>query len=119
VAQYDRLFGNSGYIARRIAADITSPAAIPRHNGEPVFNEPWESRIFGAAVALCERGLFEWDEFRERLISEIASSDAQAGTTVQPAPTYYERFLSAFTRLLVDKGICADEEIAQRIKSRS
>jgi hypothetical protein len=30
---YDRLFGNAGYIARQIAADISGPAAIPRCNG--------------------------------------------------------------------------------------
>ena len=105
---YDRLFGKAGYIARRIAGDLSGPAAIPRRNGEPVFNEPWESRIFGAAVALCERGLFEWDEFRERLISEISSADSRG-----EASTYYERFLAALERLLVDKGICVTEEINQ------
>ena len=42
------------------------PAAIPRRNGEPVFNEPWESRVFGMAVGLCERGFYDWDEFRDR-----------------------------------------------------
>jgi nitrile hydratase accessory protein len=110
VDNYDRLFGNPGYIARRIASDISGPAAIPRRNGEPVFNEPWESRIFGAAVALCERGLFEWDEFRERLIEEIAAADAGRDAPAQPSP-YYEHFLAALERLLIDKGICVKEEI--------
>lgn len=107
---YDRLFGNPGYIARRIAGDISGPAAIPRRNGELVFNEPWESRIFGAAVALCERGLFAWDEFRERLIAEIMAADTKLDASAQPSP-YYEHFLSALERLLIDKGICAKEEI--------
>jgi nitrile hydratase accessory protein len=115
VEHYDRLFGNVGYIARRIAADISGPAAIPRRNGEPVFNEPWESRIFGAAVALCERGLFEWDEFRERLIAEIASADAQATDSTHPPTAYYEHFLSALERLLADKGVCAGAEIDRRV----
>lgn len=107
---YDRLFGNAGYIARRIASDVSGPTAIPRRNGEPVFNDPWESRVFGAAVALCERGLFEWDEFRDRLIAEIASPDTRRSASVQ-LPSYYECFLSALERLLIDKGICAKEEI--------
>ena len=107
----DRPFGNA--IARRIANDISGPAAIPRRNGEPVFNEPWESRIFGAAVALCERGLFAWDEFRERLIAEIAKAEKQANLAPQAPSTYYERFLSALERLLIDKGICAKEDIEQ------
>ena len=115
---YDRLFGNPGYIARRIAADISGPAAIPRRNGEPVFNEPWESRVFGAAVALCEQGLFEWSEFRERLTAEIASADAKATDSAHPPTAYYEHFLSALERLLVDKGVCARVEIDQRINCR-
>ena len=116
---YDRLFGNSGYIARRIASEISGPAAIPRRNGEPVFNEPWESRIFGAAVVLCNHGVFEWDEFRERLIAEIAKVDAQTKTRGHSAAPYYEHFLSALEQLLVDKGICASEEIARWIELES
>jgi nitrile hydratase accessory protein len=117
VDNYDRLFGNAGYIARRIASDISGPAAIPRRNGEPVFNEPWESRIFGAAVALCERGLFEWDEFRERLIAEIAAADAAGDQSAGPQSSYYERFLSALERLLLDQGICAKEDIERTINA--
>lgn len=116
---YDRLFGNPGYIARQIAAEISGPAAIPRRNGEPVFNEPWESRVFGAAVALCERGIFEWDEFRERLIAEIASSDVDSADPARPPATYYEHFLSALERVLIDKGICDQAEISQQLNSES
>jgi len=116
---YDLLYGNAGYIARRIASEISGPAAIPRRNGEPVFNEPWESRIFGAAVALCERGLFEWDEFRERLIAEIASADAGHDASTGPHSSYYERFLSALEQLLIDKGVCARGEIDQHSSDES
>jgi nitrile hydratase accessory protein len=93
-------------IANRIAADINSPTTIPRRNGEPVFREPWESRVFGMAIALCERELYDWDEFRERLISEISSADARGDTS-----TYYERFLAALEHLIQDKGICPRDEI--------
>jgi nitrile hydratase accessory protein len=116
---YDRLFGNPGYVARQIATDISGPAAIPRRNGEPVFSEPWESRVFGAAIALCERGVFEWDEFRERLIAEIASGDATAADPAQARPTYYEHFLSALERVLIDKGICDQAEISSQLNLES
>ena len=109
--RYERLFGNAGYIARRIASDISGPAAIPRRNGEPVFTEPWESRIFGTAVVLCERGLFEWDEFRQRLIAEITAADSASGEAKSPPSAYYERFLAALERVLIEKKICAKEEI--------
>jgi nitrile hydratase accessory protein len=101
-------------LADRIAVDIDGPAAIPRRNGEPVFNEPWESRVFGVAVALCERGLYEWDEFRERLIADISAADQRGD-----ASTYYERFLAALERLMLDKGICLREEIDRRAATES
>src|ERR1700761_6936922 len=93
-------------VTERIAADLTSPAAIPRRNGEPVFNEPWESRAFGMAVALCEAGAYAWDEFRDRLIAEITAADARGDNT-----GYYERFLFALTQLLAAKGLCPADEI--------
>ncbi len=93
-------------VAEQIASDLTSPAAIPRRNGEPVFSEPWESRAFGMAVALCERGLFTWDEFREALIAEITAADARGSHS-----RYYERFIAALEHLLTAKNVCLIDEI--------
>jgi nitrile hydratase accessory protein len=97
-------------LAKRIAADTDSPAAIPRRNGEPVFDHPWESRVFGMAVGLCERGLYTWDEFRDCLIAEVAAADAR-----NEVSTYYERFIRALERLIVEKRICLAQEIDQRV----
>src|SRR5215475_8278401 len=97
-------------VADRIAADLDSAAAIPRRNGEPVFNEPWESRVFAIAVALCERGMYEWDEFRDRLIAEIAAADHRGDSS-----TYYERFLAALERVMLDKRVCLRGEIDRHI----
>jgi nitrile hydratase accessory protein len=93
-------------VAEQIAADLASPAAIPRRNGEPVFNEPWESRAFGMAVALCERGLYTWDEFRVELIAEISAADARGSQS-----SYYERFIAALEHLLTAKSVCLIDEI--------
>src|SRR5262245_37793849 len=90
-------------------ADLAGDAALPRQNGELVFAAPWEGRVFGLAVALHERGLYTWDEFRDRLIAEIARAD-RAG---DPSP-YYERWLAAFERLLLDKGMLAREDLDAR-----
>ncbi len=96
-------------LAATIAADTTSPAAIPRLNGEPVFNEPWESRVFGIAVGLCERGYYPWSEFQAGLIAEISAADAR-----HEQSTYYERFLRVLQKLIIEKNVCAAEEIAKR-----
>lgn len=101
-------------IAERLAADITGPAAIPRRNGEPVFSEPWESRIFGIAIGLCERGYYSWDEFRDCLIREIAAADARHHPS-----TYYERFLAALEHLMLAKGICLGDEIEHYATAQS
>jgi hypothetical protein len=61
------------------------------------------------AVGLCERGFYDWDEFRERLIAEISSADARHEDS-----TYYERFIRVLQRLIVEKQICIDGEIEQR-----
>lgn len=97
-------------LAQRIAADLNSPASIPRRNGEPVFNEPWESRAFGLAVALCERGVFTWDEFRDRLIAEITAAEARGSHS-----SYYERFLAALEHLLTTKHLCCADEVERYV----
>ena len=96
-------------LAATIAADTSSPAAIPRRNGEPVFNEPWESRVFGMAVGLCERGFYAWSEFQAGLIEEISAADGRNEDS-----TYYDRFLRVLQRLIVAKSVCAAGEIERR-----
>ncbi len=78
----------------------------PRKNGELVFDAPWEGRSFGLALALHQQRLFDWEEFRQRLIVSIAA--AQTGD-------YYEQWLRVLERLLVEKGIFTAEEVEARI----
>jgi nitrile hydratase accessory protein len=89
------------------------PAAPPRRNGELVFAEPWESRLFGLTLTLCQAGRFEWEEFRLLLIAEIAAWEA----TGRPPETwsYYRCWQSAFERLLASKGLCAPPELDSRV----
>ena len=75
----------------RVVAVMEGQAALPRKNGELVFEEPWQGRVFGMAVALHERGLFEWEEFRQTLIAQIAAAEARPGPFV-----YYEIWLQTF-----------------------
>jgi nitrile hydratase accessory protein len=93
----------------RQIADMDGPAALPRKNGELVFNEAWEGRIFGMAVAMSEGQQFDWEDFRQQLIAEIASED-QAGSE----STYFERWLAAFERLLDRRGLIKTEELESR-----
>ena len=49
--------------ADRWIADMEGQAAMPRKNGEFVFEAPWEGRAFGMAVALKDQGHCEWGDF--------------------------------------------------------
>ena len=89
--------------------DLGDDLAVPRKNGELVFEAPWEGRAFGMAVALGEARLYEWEEFRQGLIAEIADSEARG-----EGAHYYEQWLAAFERLLVEKGLLRPDEIEQR-----
>ena len=92
--------------------DSAGPAAPPRSNGELVFAAPWESRVFGLAMALHEQGLFEWEEFRQRLIAEVASWEREH--LGDASYSYYARWQAALERLLADKGLCRAVEIEER-----
>ncbi|MDB5108388.1 MAG: hypothetical protein JWM69_1329 [Candidatus Binatus sp.] len=77
-----------------------------RLDPDHVFSAPWEARAFAIALQLAKSGLFTWDEFRECLIAEVASSDrvhARDGTSDHGE--YYEHFLRALERVLAEKKL--------------
>ena len=90
-------------VDRRIA-NLDEQAALPRKNGELVFQAPWEGRAFGLAVLLNEKGAYEWNAFRERLVTEIASGDDD----------YYARWLDALESLLIARGVVSPEQVERR-----
>lgn len=90
-------------------AAMNGSAALPRRNGELVFDAPWQSRAFGLAVGLSQAGVFTWDEFRERLIAEIAEWEA-AGHPAEEW-SYYACWLHALEELLEERGIATDAEL--------
>ena len=93
--------------------DVDGPAAPPRRNGELVFAAPWESRVFGVTISLHRAGVFEWDEFRQLLIQEIAAWEKQGHS--EEEWSYYERWQAALERLLGAKGLCSVDDLEQRV----
>jgi nitrile hydratase accessory protein len=100
--------------------ELTGAAAVPRRNGELVFDAPWQSRAFGMAVGLHQKGLFRWEEFRERLIAEIAAHpDLEGDRPASPATLYYRQWLAALETLLHDKGLLPRDVIGARAREFS
>jgi len=90
-------------------ANMEDSIALPRSNGELVFEAPWECRAFGMAVALNEDKQYEWSEFQGRLAEEIAEAERTGASS-----TYYERWLASLERLLLEKGMVTPEELESR-----
>lgn len=96
-------------------AYLPESAAPPRKNGELVFEEPWERRSFGMTLALYEEKHYSsWDDFRTRLIQEIAKWESSENKDKDWH--YYEHWLAALERLVVETGMLDKHEIDARTK---
>ena len=99
----------------------------------PVFDEPWEAKVFAMAVRLHERGLFTWPEWTDALGAEIATGSTATGSTATGSAatgsaatgsavaggspgagnSYYEHWLRALEALLDRKGVASPDELAR------
>lgn len=77
---------------------------------EVTFAAPWEARAFALAVALAERGILHWEEFRDRLITAISQADA-AVVEGAPAASYYECWLAALEETVRARALANTVEI--------
>jgi nitrile hydratase accessory protein len=92
---------------------LGSDDAPPRRNGELLFQRLWEGRAFGIAIALSKKGHYEWEEFRQGLISSIA--DWEKNHREHDLDwDYYERWLLALEHLLFELDLLDREELQRR-----
>jgi len=99
--------------AERLVSDMGGTAALPRKNGELVFETPWESQAFGMAIALYEHGHYDWEEFRQRLISKIGDWEG-SDEDERAVWNYYRHWLASFEALVKERGLLSEEEIRER-----
>ncbi|MDQ1518951.1 MAG: hypothetical protein QOI55_24 [Actinomycetota bacterium] len=82
--------------------------ALPRANGEILFDAPWQGRVLGVAIGVV-RGLgVDWDAFRERLIVAIEA---------EPNRPYYESWTVALESLVIDFGLATSDDVRARTSS--
>ena len=91
----------------REVAQMDGPAALPRRNGELVFEAPWQGRALAMALAVVQRLGLPWSEFQQRLIADIGA---------HPDAPYYDCWLAALEELVLDRGVVSPAELdaAQR-----
>ncbi|MEL6223943.1 MAG: nitrile hydratase accessory protein [Cyanobacteria bacterium J06627_8] len=88
--------------------------APPRRDGHLYFDRDWERLAFGVAIALSKQGHYEWEDFRQQLISKIGEWEAEHETD-DPSWDYYQRWLAALEEILVESGVLAPGELEARM----
>jgi nitrile hydratase accessory protein len=76
-----------------------------------VFGEPWEAQAFAITLSLYRRGVFTWTEWSTTLAAEIKR--AQATGDPDTGETYYRHWLAALERLVADKCLTDQAELAR------
>jgi nitrile hydratase accessory protein len=95
-----------------MAERVSALERLPRDAGGPVFAEPWQAQVFALAVKLSEDGHFTWKEWAAALADELKTADDRGEP--DDDTHYYERWLAALERLVVDKGLTNREAMRER-----
>ena len=88
--------------------------APPRKAGHLHFDREWEKLAFGMAIALSKQGHYEWEEFRQKLISTIGEWEATHQLD-DPEWDYYQCWLTALAKMSVEAGVLKEGELEDRI----
>jgi nitrile hydratase accessory protein len=91
---------------------LESLPKLPCDQGGPVFAEPWQAQAFALAVKLSEQGPFTWKEWAAALANELKAA-ADRGEP-DDGTHYYEHWLAALERLVVEKGLTDREAMHER-----
>ena len=105
----ERTEGSADLVSPAIR-DMVGPAALPRHNGELVFDAPWQGRALGLALGLVQATGLGWDSFRRRLVDAV---------TAAPERPYYESWAVALEALAVDAGLVTVAALDERSEART
>jgi nitrile hydratase accessory protein len=91
---------------------LASLPSLPRDEGGPVFEEPWQAQAFAMAVRLSEQGHFTWSEWAAALAAELKAA-AERGET-DDGSHYYDYWLAALERLVTAKALLNQGEMLER-----
>jgi Nitrile hydratase beta subunit len=72
--------------------------SLPRSNGSPVFDAPWQARAHALAVLSVEGSGRQWEDFRRHLIAAI-DDDAQR--------PYWDSWVVALDAFVTECGFVA------------
>ena len=82
---------------------------LPRDSDGPVFAEPWQAQAFAVVVELTEAGTISREEWADCLgaVLQEATDRGQYDT----GERYYDHWLAALERIIVEKNLAAPDEL--------
>jgi nitrile hydratase accessory protein len=80
-------------------------------DNEPVFHSPWEAKAFAMVNHLAAKAHCSWSEWTDYLTAEITATEQDA----PGSKAYYEQWMAACEKLLIEKGIIEAQAINQRV----
>jgi nitrile hydratase accessory protein len=86
-----------------VDAALAGGVALPRDNGELVFEEPWQGRVLGMGVAVLDHTGASWAEFRRHLAIAIRHRPQHPDESA--ATAYYAAWLDALEALLAERDL--------------
>ena len=95
--------------------EVDDFAPLARHDGEPVFDEPWQAQALGLAFSLAERGVYTPAQWSRALGAEHAKLLSK-GAPDTPL-TYYEAVVRALEQLIRENGPLSVETLEDRVSA--
>jgi nitrile hydratase accessory protein len=102
----------SPFDSRAADEHLASLPNLPSDDGGPVFAEPWQAQAFALAVKLSEQRYFTWKEWAATLADELKAAESRGEP--DDGTHYYEHWLAALERLVVEKGLTDREAMGER-----
>ena len=88
---------------------------LPRADGGPAFEEPWQARILALVHALTRDGAIGTAEWAETLGEELRRAEERGAP--DDRHTYFAAALAALERLVARRGAVSAEALADRIEA--
>ena len=80
---------------------------VPKFEGldpkTPVFEQPWEAKVFALVVQLQESGRFTWDEWEEELAKSLGDNPDLSSDEVRAS--YYHHWMQTLERILKARDV--------------
>lgn len=83
---------------------------LPRDESGPVFAEPWQAQAFAVVVGLTEAGRISVKEWADHLGNVLKEAEARGERDT--GRRYYDHWLTALERLVIEKRMTDWHELA-------